>query len=224
LAESPKDVMRIVRDYAIFSKNKLMNVRPLIKDPLAVFSAEWFAERFSTKNVVLIRHPAAFVSSIKKQGWKFHFNHLLEQPLLMRDYLFPFEQEITTYAAREQDTIDQASLMWRLIHFVITKYKDKNPSWIYLRHEDVSKDPLLEFKALFKNLDLDFSGEIESFILEYCTSKRSNESPEGVLHYLKRDSRSNILNWKNRLSDDEIFRVRSKVEDISSLFYGEHEW
>jgi hypothetical protein len=224
VAESPRDVLRIVRDYSIFSKYRLLGSRPLLKDPLAVFSSEWFANRFSTTNVVLVRHPAAFVGSIKKQGWKFHFTHLLNQPLLMRDYLFPFEEEITDYATQERDTIDQASLIWKLIHFVISKFKDKNPNWIYLRHEDISKDPLLEFKSLFEKLDLKFSSKIESYVLEYCTSNQSNEAPEGVLHYLKRDSRSNIFNWKNRLSDNEIFRIRQNVESVSKLFYGTHEW
>jgi hypothetical protein len=224
LAESPKDILRIIRDYSIFSKYKVLGSRPLVKDPLAVFSAEWFANRFLSTNVVLIRHPAAFVGSIKKQGWKFHFTHLLDQPLLIRDYLFPFEKEIADYAAQERDTIDQASLMWKLIHLVISKFKDKNPDWIYLKHEDLSKDPLLEFKSLFEKLGLDFSNKIESYILEYCTSKKSNEAPDGVLHYLKRDSRSNILNWKKRLSNDEICRIRRNVEDISHLFYEAHEW
>lgn len=224
LAKSPKDVLRIIRDYTIFSKYKLLNAKPLIKDPLAIFSAQWFAKRFLTQNVILIRHPAAFVGSVKKQGWKFHFKHLLDQPLLMRDYLFPFEEEISTYVAQEKDIISQASLMWKLIHFVIAKYKDDNPNWIYVRHEDISKDPLLEFKILFEKLNLNFSSKIENYVLEYCTSKKSNEAPDGVLHYLKRDSRSNILNWKNRLSDSEIYRIRQNVEDISDLFYGTHEW
>lgn len=42
--------------------------RPLVKDPFALFSAEWFADNFDAEVIVIVRHPAAVVSSIKRLG------------------------------------------------------------------------------------------------------------------------------------------------------------
>src|SRR5438067_1059673 len=43
--------------------------RPLVKDPAALFSSEWLARTFGFQVVLLSRHPAAFVSSLKRLGW-----------------------------------------------------------------------------------------------------------------------------------------------------------
>jgi hypothetical protein len=45
---------------------RLRQKRPLVKDPIAIMSAEWIARRFNAQAVVMIRHPAAFASSIKR--------------------------------------------------------------------------------------------------------------------------------------------------------------
>src|SRR5262245_42175545 len=35
--------------------------RPLLKDPIALFSAAWIAQNYNADMIVLIRHPAAYV-------------------------------------------------------------------------------------------------------------------------------------------------------------------
>ncbi len=60
---------------------------PLVKDPIALFSAEWLAATFDMRVLVMIRHPAAFAASIRRRGWRHRFADFLEQPLLMRDLL-----------------------------------------------------------------------------------------------------------------------------------------
>jgi hypothetical protein len=43
--------------------------RPLMKDPIAFFSAEWLARTFGMDVVVLVRHPAALAGSLKRLDW-----------------------------------------------------------------------------------------------------------------------------------------------------------
>ena len=142
IINSLKDVGRLFRDYGIFVKYRLLKVRPLIKDPIAIFSTEWLASKFNMDVVVLIRHPAAFVSSIKVKQWSFPFSHLLAQPLLIRDYLYPFKEEIEEYTIQEKDVIEQAILLWKIIHYVIIEYQKNHKNWIFIRHEDISRDPV----------------------------------------------------------------------------------
>ena len=37
----------------------------------------------------------------------------------------------------EHDIIEQAILLWNLVHCVLLRYREKNPGWIFVRHEDL---------------------------------------------------------------------------------------
>jgi hypothetical protein len=102
---SPKDLLRMVRDWSIFFTGRRYHQTLLIKDPFAVFSAAWFARRLDSMVVFTIRHPAAFVSSLKKLGWSFDFSDLLGQPLLMRDWLETYRSEMEEMLKDPQDVV-----------------------------------------------------------------------------------------------------------------------
>jgi hypothetical protein len=200
-------------------------MRPLLKDPIALFSAEWLSSRFNMDTVVLIRHPTAFAGSLKAKNWTHPFSHFLKQPLLMNEHLQPFKEEIEEFANNEKDIIDQAALLWNLIHYMILKYRRNNPNWIYVRHEDISRDPLNGFRSLFENLKLDFSDHVAKSIERYSFAQVStNMQSKHKLHDLSRDSLANIYTWKQRLTSSEIKRLKSKTQKISQEFYSEDEW
>jgi hypothetical protein len=217
------DLWRILRQYTSFLKCRISNVRPLIKDPIAVFSAEWLASTFDMDVIVLIRHPAAFTSSLKRLNWTIPFSHFLEQPLLMKDHLSSFEAEVREYADKEHDVIEQATLFWRLIYHMVINYQKNHNDWIFIRHEDLSRDPLRGFQTLFNKLNLEFTEHVGETIKEYTDSANPSEAPEEG-QSLKLDSKLNIWNWKSRLAVSEIERIRTQVEDISSVFYSDEDW
>ena len=70
---------------------------PLLKDPIAFFSAEWLERTFGMRVIVTVRHPGAFAASLKRKNWSFDFNRFLEQPSLMRDHLEPYREEIASF-------------------------------------------------------------------------------------------------------------------------------
>ena len=190
--------------------------RPLIKDPIAVFSAAWLAARFGTRNVVMIRHPAAFAGSLKERGWTHPFTHFLLQPLLMKDHLGPFAEDILSFAREERDIVDQAALLWNLIHSTILRYRQHHPEWIYVRHEDLSREPMEGFRVIFETLGLERTAETERAIVTHSFAT----TPSG----LQRDSRANVDTWKTRLTGREIERVRAAVAGISGHFYSDRDW
>ena len=49
----------------------------LLKDPTALFSIPWMVDEFALKPIVLVRHPAAYVLSIKEKNWWFDFDNFL---------------------------------------------------------------------------------------------------------------------------------------------------
>ena len=221
----PTRAIREAGKYARFTWYRMSHVRPLIKDPIAVFAAEWISSRFSTDNLVMIRHPGAFAGSLKEKNWTHPFSHFTNQPLLMKHHLQPFEKEIRSFAKEERDIIDQAALLWNLIHYMILKYKKTNPDWIYIRHEDLSRNPVGGFRSVFEKLKLDFSKRTAEAIKRHSFSEASTTSQSGIeFHDLKRNSVANINTWKARLSGSEIERLRSQVHEISKCFYSEDEW
>jgi hypothetical protein len=198
--------------------------RPLIKDPIALFSTEWLAEKFNMDVVILIRHPAAFVSSIKRMKWPHDFSNFLNQPLLMRDHLSNFEKDIKVHIKSEHDIIDDAILLWRMFYYFINKLRKTNKHFIFIKHEDLACNAVNGFNTIFDRLDLEFTEKIKKIIINSTNSSNPTEAPQGVMHQLKRNSKGIVQNWKNRLSASEIKRVKDGVEDISGLFYNEEDW
>ncbi len=201
----------------------LMNYQPIVKDPIAFFSAEWFAQRFQAKVLILIRHPAAFVDSLKRANWTFPFDHFLQQSRLMDQMLSGFSQDIQTYANQPPDIIDQGILLWRIFHTTITHYQRQHPEWFFVRHEDLSRSPMTAFQNLFQQLDLPFTQAVQTAIETYTSSERS-ASDVVSYHRLHRDSRANIWAWRSHLSASEIGRIQDGVSDISCHFYSEQDW
>ena len=210
--------------YLNFLKYRMLGARPLLKDPIAIFSADWLAEKFDMDVVVLIRHPAAFASSLKVLNWQIPFRHLLDQPLLMRDRLHSFEPEIKKFVSEEHDIIDQAALFWTMIFCTVLKYRAQHPDWIYVRHEDLSRDSVGGFRSMYDRLGLDFSRDIENTIREYSESSDAADQTRISPDALKRNSLANMMNWKTRLSQPEIERLKAQVLDVSENFYSAQEW
>ena len=98
-----KDAGDLIREQAIYFLHRLHNRRPLVKAPIAVFSTEWLYRKFNMDVLIMIRHPAAFCSSLKIKDWHFDFNHFLDQPFLMKRFLGGFEDEIREFSESEKD-------------------------------------------------------------------------------------------------------------------------
>ncbi len=218
---SPRDFLRMLRDSFIFLRGRLTRQRVLLKDPFALFSATCFAERLDAQVVILLRHPAAFVSSLKRLNWSFDFSDLLVQPALMRDYLEPFRKEMES---APEDLVGQASLLWRIGAHALTQMKKQNPEFHIVQHEQLSKDPLAGFRSLYLNLGLPFTSKVERKILRATGANNPDEVSLNSIYSTKLDSAANLQNWKQRLSADEIERIRQLTEQAALPYYGPEDW
>jgi len=219
---SCKDALRMGRDFSVFLRGRFLRRRPLIKDPFAVFSAPWFAEQLGCRVVITVRHPAGFASSLKRLNWAFDFRDLLGQPLLMRDWLEVDRAAMESMQA--DDVIGQAGLLWRMVYRVVARMMKLHPSFIVVRHEDISHDPVACYRDLYAALDLDFTPGVENAILKASSPENPTELSKEKVHAVKLDSRANLDNWKKRLSRDEIRRIREMTGKTAQLFYSDEEW
>lgn len=219
---SRRDFLRMGRDFAIFYNGLMRGLRVLMKDPFAVFSTEWFAKRLNCRVVIAVRHPAAFASSLKRLNWPFDFQDLLDQPLLMRDQLESFRGQMES--AKADDVIGQSALLWNLIYRSVHASLERNPSFIAVRHEDLSRDPITGYRDLYNSLELDFTPRVEKIILNSSSSENPREGSRKRIYSVKLDSRANMDNWKKRLSVEEIDRIREMTKEVSPLYYSDAEW
>lgn len=221
---SLKDGLRMARDLGIFLLGRLRRQRVLFKDPFAVFSASWFARRLDCHVVIVLRHPAAFVSSLKRLGWPFDFSDLLAQPLLMRDWLEPFRAEMEASLKHPDDVVGQGSLLWRMICTVALELQKEHPAIHIVRHEDLSRQPIELFQDLYNEMELPFTEGVETGILRATEAGNPQEVSLRSIYSTRLDSAANLENWKQRLSAEEIERIRQLTASISSHYYSPQDW
>lgn len=219
---SGRDLLRMGRDLSIFVRGRLLHQRPLLKDPFAIFSLAWFAERLGCRIIVTVRHPAAFASSLKRLNWPFDFRDLLAQPLLMRDWLEPYRSRMESMPA--DDIIAQAGLLWAMVYRSVQTACKQLPSVQVVRHEDVSLDPVPAFRRLYVDMGLEFTPGVERKIHASSSAENPVELARGKTYSVRLNSRASVHNWKRRLSPDEIARIRELTEDVALAYYPDVEW
>lgn len=196
--------------------------RVIVKDPIALFSAETLAHLFGMEVIVLIRHPAAVVNSYKTLNWSHPFSHFLSQPELVEGHLFPFRNEIEDFVKKEYEIVDQISLLWKLIHHMILKFQKTNPHWVFVRYEDLASEPIEGFRKIFERIGLPFSERTRSAIRAHAL--RIPQPDTTTPYAIKQDPHQAVSKWKKSLTREEVNRIQRRVESISSAFYSEQEW
>lgn len=205
-------------------KNNLKYNNILIKDPLALFSLPWITRNYNTNNIILIRHPAAFVSSLKIKNWYFNLSNFLEQDLLINSVINPYKEEIVKLKS-EKDIVKNAVLLWNITHHIILEYMNVYPDWLFVRHEDLSKNPLQQFNLIFNKIDKEFDDKTKEYILSTTNYSQENVlSNSSKVRNVNRNSSENINYWKERLTKKEIAYIKEHTKELSSKLYPNYEW
>jgi hypothetical protein len=218
----PADLLRTARTWRHCIRSR--NLRPLVKEPYAVLSAEWFARRLRSQIVITVRHPAAVVSSWARLGWNFDFADLLAQPLLLDDGLEPFREEMTAVMAPGCDAFDRVALLWRIIYTVVAQYASRSPELVVVRHEDLSRQPAAEFEALYRRLGLAYTAQAAAAVMASSHEGNPAEAPVRDAYRTALNSASNVDNWRKRLARDEIARIKRATEPAAAHYYSQAEW
>jgi hypothetical protein len=198
-----------------FKKRMRRSLKPvkMLKDPTALFCVPFLTDRFDVLPVILIRHPAAYVLSIKEKNWWFDFENLLVQDHFFTGKMESLKAEVEEFQSNREDRsiIENASLLWKIFYAQVLEYREEHPEWFYITHESLSYDPLSEYRRMFDYLGLDFTPGVEYYIHE---STRATQGSEFV-----RDSKSNAIKWQQKLSALEKETIRSITWDIGRKFY-----
>jgi hypothetical protein len=213
---SPRDPSRIARRWGDFLLGRIQDRRLLIKDPFAVFSIDWFVRRLGCQVVVIVRHPVAVVSSLKRLRFTFDFGNLLRQPSLMDERLRRFRPAIEASLESPDDVIGQGSLLWRII------YDSLEPANVRIvRHEDLSLEPVANSAKLYTELGLGFTQEARAAIEASTSETNPAEVPVRDPFKVRLASRTNLSNWERRLDQAEVERILEITDPVVARYYPE---
>ena len=212
----PADVVKFVRHAGARELGRWRKGATLLKDPIAVFSAPWLADRFDLDVIVMIRQPVAYAGSIVRLRWAFDFNNWRDQPLLMRDFLAPFEREISAMADDPGDLVDQANLKWNAVYHATDVMRATHPNWMFVNYEELASEPMAGYRKMYEQLGLRFDARVARQIERYSSDENVKDVPSTDKGTLRRDSRAALDTWRHRLSEDDVRRVLDGTAEVAA--------
>jgi hypothetical protein len=217
-----KDVGRVAVRSFDFVRARLRSRRILFKDPYAVFSADWFADRLGSDVVLVVRRPAAVVSSLKRLGWRAPLVEMRRQEALRKRWLVGFDHELEAAATRSElrrDLIWSNTVLWLIVYGAVARYADTRRNFIVVRHEDLSRDPEHGFAQLYQSLGLSYSARAIAHIRGATAAGNPREVTRRHPHRVRLDSGANLESWRRRLTPEEVKRIRSMTDALASRWY-----
>lgn len=217
----PKHILRQAPEIARAVGYRLRRLRPLLKDPFALFSVEWLADRFGVSPVVMIRKPVAFVSSIKKLNWGFDYEReWMTQPLLMRDHLGAHRSRFEGYRG-EIDLVGEGIVMWNAMYAYVNALRQRRPEFHYVRYEDLAAAPIDGYQTLYEALGLRWDIATRTRIASFSDSANPKDVSPRRRRAIKRDSTAATETWRSRLTPEEAARVEAETAQVAAAFYPE---
>jgi hypothetical protein len=223
-AGGARNALRLSQEALQVAVARRRGARALIKDPFALLLAEWISARSQADVIVLVRHPAAFVSSVKRLGWRARTDHLLGQPDLMADHLEPFRDALERDRRGELDIIDHACVVWCALNTVVASYAQRHPDWCVTRYEDLAEDPVRAFGNLYRWTGQDWTPRVAARIVKENAPRHGSEVADGSGGGTRRHSRGAMWTWLDRLTPEEVARVQAATSDVADHWYGPSSW
>lgn len=227
------DLARAAKYLSAFVSGRLRGRRALLDDPYAVLSAGWFVERLGCRAVVLVREPCAFVGSWQRLRWTVDVRELLDQPLLLRDLPDSCVTAIRNLAG-SNDRIDQAALLWRVTYDRINRLRPHLPGLVVRRYEDLAGAPEAGFRELYGELGIPWTRRAARRV-RVATAPATRRQPfragargphawslRGGLSrtaYQPMDAAAALRSSRDRLTPEEMERVRRHTADVAALYY-----
>jgi hypothetical protein len=222
------DLARTAKYGTEFTLGRLRRRRALIDDPAGVMSAAWFAQRLGCRVVICVRHPVSFVGSWRRLGWKAHLEELLAQPLLMRDLLGPYADELRA-ANDSTDPIVRAATLWRVTYAAFGDLDARQPGLVHIRrYEDLASNPETAFRELYATCDLTWTDRARKRITWATSDHGKAEGGQGSwtlrgglsrTAFRPMDSRSSLDTFRRRLSQQEIDQVHEITDAVAARYY-----
>lgn len=187
----------------------------LVKLVNSNLALEWISENFPhARQVCVLRHPCGVFASWQRFNWQPQSRKLLDNDLLVQDYLSPYVSTIV----QAKTFWERAGALWGAIALVLEHQLSTHPKWLLVQHEWLCQNPISNFQFVYSALDLSWSDRIEAY-LESLNQSLGNPNP----YSLTRNASQEIDKWKYQLAPDEISECQRVVENFNLSFYPDFE-
>ena len=226
------DLAKAAKYMTAFTYGRARGLRPLIDDPYMVFAAEWLAERLDCRVVMLVRHPAGIVSSLKRigTGWSDNLPDIASQPELVDRYLGAYAAELELAAGQPLDPVAHGALLWLLIHSAIAQQIDRHPEFIVVRYEDLATEPggrfrrpLRAARPAVRRARSARPSRPAAWPAPAPAAIPGGGSGMAKTAFQPMESRANAWAWRDRLSPAEAAAVIHRARPVAERFYGPDE-
>lgn len=186
----------------------------------ACFKAEWFAERYGAKIVLLQREPLGQISSWVRNGTfsVYPVTMLLKRVVLqraVRDRLPDVCKQADDWRQRGKP-YELMAAWWSLLEALYLHYVGHH-GWPLVYYEDFCTNPTAEFKTLFAQCGLTFDQDV-SWRLRGITKSRRNSNPGiRVKETVCRNSRGMLGAGERRLTARQQRRIKAVVRSFVGL-------
>lgn len=176
--------------------------RVVIKFVRAQFIIPFLVERYKPQGVVHIsRHPMAVIQSLLSAKWQWNFSEICLSDLYWREIGIDhcsLVEEIKQYDnAREEEKI---AALWAITEREIRK----TSGVIYIKYEDLLKDPNEGFAQLFKDMGLSYSGSVDY----------SKDSPVTEGNRMGASLEDRLNSWRYQMPVKTQDRVRNVLINV----------
>ena len=223
-----KDYLKVFKHKGLSIKRRLFNKsNPLIiVEPLGLLSAEWFAKSFNCHIIIIIRHPASIISSLKRRHIRYKFSSkgsLLSQNSFVDKHLSHLKDDMKCLPDYD-DIIGQGILLWKILYSYVSTLESKYKTWNFIKYSDFAQEPHKQFKILYEKLNIPFTDAVNFKIDDLCSDKNLVELPLAQKDRHKRNSQALIYRWHEILTEEEINRIKNEVSPISEKWFTDSDW
>ncbi|NJM88495.1 MAG: sulfotransferase [Hydrococcus sp. RU_2_2] len=207
--------------YLRLAKTNPFHQTAIIKDPIANLLTEYLYINFRVKPVIVIKHPTSLIASLKRVNWWLNPYDINGRSQLIEDY---FSDEPDFFEKDWSDPILGAAAYWRVVHKVLLAQSKKYPDWQIITLEELSENPVLLYKRLYKNLELPWSVSVEQKILKLTQGNRSAQARKNIVQDFKRNSADIFKTQRDSLSIEERKAIFEVVKDVALQIYSQESF
>lgn len=204
--EGPYVEMRLASRYV---RHRWWPGRALVKTVFGVLALERIAALTRARVVVVVRNPMDVAASWHRLDWKVngHIESLRRQPRLLEDHLGPYEPLLRD----DDDWWTTFGTLWGAVHLVLWRLIAAHPEWIHLAFEDLCADPTGTYRALFRDLHLRWTADIERRV------RASAETPSSHPYRPTRIASDQVGKWHEALEPDQVARLTEALRGFDLL-------
>ena len=192
-----------------FLPKEIKDRRRIVKSVHCILSLEYLLKHLDMIPVIIIRHPAAVISSYLKMENPDIDRKIYNNKTLMSEMFGEHIPDMTGLKSIEAYAGFQVAIFYRMI----SKTIQNNTKIILVEHEKICVEPHNKFKALFDRLNLSFNEKVIDFIEQH--------NVKGSGYQTNRIASETLDNWKSKLDETQINEIIKGYNIIASSYYKE---